>query len=356
MSTKRIILISGYARSGKDTLANALTKELAHLEPVRVKFADPLKRAVQLVLKELGLGHIDAFTEDEELKKILRPLMVEVGKCARAIDKDVFVKAAWRDIKDLFANGKNVAIVPDLRYFNEIELFKEWSDRNGWRLNHLRICRVGNGAANEEELHSICSLPQADAYRIFAEGDFNGIETWANELCRNPAMPVPDWLKAGNTGCPADPVKVAAYAMFNAGTKAWLERKPVDLAVPKIEACQESWSENWERRLKDLEAARIWASGDDAHKAHIQPPKPGVDLDDILKRIEYLEDNGRSAHQRIDGLHLEIRGLEDAGQKLSQRVDNNFSGTCTNQDSILGIRLALERIDARLKRLEVARG
>ena len=191
MSTKRIILISGYARSGKDCLANAIEKELAHLEPVRVKFANPLKRAVQLVLNDLGLGHIDAFTEDEELKKILRPLMVEVGKCARTIDKDVFVKAAWKDITDLFQNGKGVAIVPDLRYANEINLISQWARDVGWNVTHLRIGRMGNHAANDEELQSISSLPPSDAHRIFADGNILGIVQWAEELCRKPSMPVP---------------------------------------------------------------------------------------------------------------------------------------------------------------------
>ena len=182
MSTKRIILISGYARSGKDTLANALDKQLADLEPVRVKFANVLKNALQKALNDVGLGHIDVFTEDPIQKELIRPLFVEFGKYCRANDKDVFVRTAWRDISDLFYNGKGVVIVPDLRYSNEIQLISEWAKQLGWNVIHIRICRIGNQAANEEEMQSVCSLPNADAYCTFAGGDVDGIERWAKDL------------------------------------------------------------------------------------------------------------------------------------------------------------------------------
>jgi len=304
MSIQSIILISGYARSGKDTLANALTERLAHREPVRVKFADPLKRAVQLVLNDLGLGHIDAFTEDEELKKILRPLMVEVGKCARTIDKDVFVKAAWRDISDLFQNGKSVVIVPDLRYSNEIERFKEWAQVCCWNVVHLRICRVGNEAANEEEMHSVCSLPQADAYRTFTNGDFEGIKEWAKELCSNPFLPAscwPDLIEAAKRG--GECTSGVPYEF-----------------------------------VKD---ARIWASGDDAQKAHIEPTKPGVDLEALVKRVETLEEDGNIVDGIID--------------RVSQRVDNLSARLEAMEGIYAQLIQKAELTEARLRRMEVRR-
>lgn len=179
MSTT-IIMISGYARSGKDTLANALI-EYSRTESARVSFATPLKRAVQLALKELGLGHIDAFTEDPALKALLRPLFVEVGKAARAIDKNVFVKAAWLDVNDLAHNGKELIVVPDLRYPNEIELFRKWAGDNGDTVKHVHIRREGNEAANEEEYLSVLSLPLADDRCQFEDGAVGGIAKWADK-------------------------------------------------------------------------------------------------------------------------------------------------------------------------------
>lgn len=173
-----IILISGYARSGKDTLAKHLIG-YSRTESARVSFATPLKRAVQLSLKELGLGHIDAFTEDPALKALLRPVFVEVGKAARAIDKDVFVKAAWKDICDL-ASGKELLVVPDLRYSNEIELFRKWGEGVGDTVKHIHIDRIGNLAANDEEYNSVRALPDADAYCIFEDGHTADIAKWAD--------------------------------------------------------------------------------------------------------------------------------------------------------------------------------
>lgn len=190
MSTKRIILISGYARSGKDSLANALEKQLAHQEPVRVKFANELKTALGISTSHLGLMDVDVFTEDDAAKQSLRPLLVEFGKFARSVDLNVFVKAAWNTICDLFENGKNVVIVPDLRYANEIKLISEWAEAKGWAVTHLSIRRYGNEAANNEEMLSINCLPAADASRMFLDGDLNGIERWAEELCRNPSLPL----------------------------------------------------------------------------------------------------------------------------------------------------------------------
>jgi len=272
MSTKRIILISGYARSGKDSLANALEKHLDHMDPVRVKFANELKTALGVALvSNLGLMNVDVFTEDEAEKQAIRPLLVEFGKFARSVDRDVFVKAAWDTICDLFENGKDVAIVPDLRYVNEFNLISQWAREQEWAVTHLRICRMGNEAANEEELHSICSLPQADATRIFIDGDLEGIERWAKELCSKPSMPVPmPTIPVGgmNLGGPIDPAKVAAYAQPNKGTEAWLKTSTTasvpehltgKIVVPDNELLEQVLNirlalERMDARLKRLEA------------------------------------------------------------------------------------------------------
>jgi hypothetical protein len=254
MSIKRIILISGYARSGKDSLANALTKELAHLEPVRVKFADVLKTTLSVSLQRLALD-VDVFTEDNAAKQAIRPLLVEFGKFARSVDRDVFVRAAWKDICDLFENGKTVIIVPDLRYVNEFNLISEWAEMQCWVVTHLRIGRMGNHAANDEELQSISALPQADAVRIFAEGDLAGIDAWAKELCRQPSLPMPDWLKEGQTspkltssfhGPNGEPIFIE-HLVPHADPIAQLSQRMISLGVTL---------ERMDARLKKLEADR----------------------------------------------------------------------------------------------------
>lgn len=315
MSTKRIILISGYARSGKDSLAQALERELAHLEPVRVKFANELKTALgySLVAK-LGLTDVDVFTEDNAAKQAIRPLLVEFGKYARSIDKDVFVKAAWDTICDLFENGKGVAIVPDLRYANEINLISEWAKKNGWDVTHLSIRRYGNEAANNEELLSINCLPQANAQRMFMDGDLNGIERWAKELCSKPATPVPmPTIPVGgmNLGGPIDPAKVAAYSQPNAGTKLWMDRDPNTDTFPSY--------------------------------------RPGVDLEALVKRVETLEEDGNIVDGIIDRVSQRTDTNRDNIDHLIRRVEDLEA----KADLIMGLRLTLERMEARLRRLEI---
>jgi hypothetical protein len=204
MSTKRIILISGYARSGKDSLANHIKRELeieSHEARV-LKFANALKEALQASLNRVGLGHIDVFTEDEEQKKLLRPLLVEFGKFARKMDKDVFVKALIKDMEALFCGGIEFALISDCRYLNEASLVRAWAKDTGSIITRLHIHREGLEAANDEERQSIYELNNLDrgfSERTFREGDLFGIEAWAQELVNAGKMPTPDWLKHGFT-------------------------------------------------------------------------------------------------------------------------------------------------------------
>jgi len=187
MSTKRIILISGYARSGKDSLANALKRELEiYKREARIlKFANALKEALQAALNRVGLGHIDVFTEDDEMKKFLRPLLVEFGKFARKMDKDVFVKALIKDMEALFCGGVEVALISDCRYLNEAMLLRAWAKDTGSLITRLHIYRDGLDAANSEERYSIQDLNLFDRdfrERTFLEGDVDGIASWSKEI------------------------------------------------------------------------------------------------------------------------------------------------------------------------------
>ncbi len=259
--SKRIILISGYARSGKDSLAINLKRELETegFDPRVLKFANALKEALQAALNRVGLSHIDVFTEDEELKKLLRPLLVEFGKFARSIDKDVFVKALLRDLDSLFAGGVNFGLISDCRYVNEAKLIRAWGRERDYLVARLHISREGLQAANEEERQSIYELNNADrgfSERTFREGDLFGIEAWAQELVNAGKLPMPDWLKPINVGTIADPAKVAAYCQPNAGTEAWLNKTdPTKELLEQIIGLRLQL-ERMDARIKRLEVGR----------------------------------------------------------------------------------------------------
>lgn len=318
MSTKRIILISGYARSGKDSLANALEKHLAHREPVRVKFANVLKTALGVALQRIGLD-VDVFTEDEQQKQAIRPLLVEFGKFARSVDKDVFVKAAWADICSLFANGKGVVIVPDLRYANEINLISEWAAEEVWAVTHLRICRMGNQAANDEELHSINTLPSPDAVRIFADGNVDGIADWAEELCRKPGLPYEIQMPPVASEAAKEAMRKATAAGPVHPWTAWAEKEK---AFFKLNNTQPMFTKPWEEEIRALDAT----------------------IDKLSQRVDTDRANLEGHEQDIGKLEERIKQLEQqvANQNLAlNRVANVFD-TYLSRNAYYHVLQALE--------------
>lgn len=186
---KMIVAISGYARSGKDTLGNALLTEFSHrgMTSAKFKFATALKRALTRACGEVGV-EADFETEDEQRKVAMRTLMVEFGRYCRGQDVDCFVKATHESVKKLFRCGCQIAIISDLRYRNEGELTHELCKMNGWTYRHIDIERRGTFASNQEELDSIQDLLDAtyreSFYRgvSFSDRDFAGINMLAAQI------------------------------------------------------------------------------------------------------------------------------------------------------------------------------
>jgi hypothetical protein len=89
-----VIPIAGFARAGKDTLANAIFDHLDQDEPgysvILMKFADELKQSLQAALNAAGVK-IDVFTEDTDKKAALRPLLVAYGEYCRSQNPNVWV-------------------------------------------------------------------------------------------------------------------------------------------------------------------------------------------------------------------------------------------------------------------------
>jgi hypothetical protein len=174
MSIRRhIVAVSGYARAGKDTLADNLLIELSrrHVPTIKFKFATALKRAANRALWEVGV-RFDAETEDAAGKEKVRPLLVAIAQFCRAEDRDIFANATVKRIDAAFNGGLSVAVISDLRYHNEFECLHEYCKVTECRLTHIDIHRRGVFAAHQEELESIEGLLSATYQHPF----FHGVE------------------------------------------------------------------------------------------------------------------------------------------------------------------------------------
>lgn len=142
----KIIGMSGYARSGKDTFAAALIE----LGWKRYALADSLKRAAlaldPIVITEQGPTRLSFLVdnrgweqakENADVRQLLQRLGTEVGRT-------YFGENAWIDVLDrqIADEDPERVVVTDVRFPNEVE----WLRANGGVL--IRIERPGVGPAN----------------------------------------------------------------------------------------------------------------------------------------------------------------------------------------------------------------
>jgi hypothetical protein len=200
-----IIPIAGFARAGKDTLANAIFDQLEQDEPeysaIVMKFADALKQSLQEALDEAGVA-IDIFTEDTGKKAALRPLLVNFGEYCRSQNPDVWVNKViqnintWADETTAEAGSTgSVVLIPDLRYCNEYEKLEALCIKRGWEFVPIYIEREGNLPANNAEAESIGLMAAHGYFRKgnalqvgFADGSVELISQWASKFTQSMSL------------------------------------------------------------------------------------------------------------------------------------------------------------------------
>lgn len=126
----RLIGLTGYAGSGKDTLCAAMLN--LHPYAVRYAFADALKEEVAT-----AFGTTVEFIEENKL--IFRELLQSWGVTRRSYGPDYWVEQVAKSISE---DAPKVAIVTDVRFLNEAT----WIKQSGGSL--VRVVRPGNGAVN----------------------------------------------------------------------------------------------------------------------------------------------------------------------------------------------------------------
>jgi len=149
-----LVGFSGYARSGKDSAAQALIGSGGWR---RAAFADALKRDDALAALENSWMHnggdcLDAsLFSDPVLKEKFRPFMVEYGRAMRNLDPEYWIRRAFFDMSysDCREGSPLRFAVTDVRYENEARAIRS---RGG---KVIGITRPGTGPANAEEADSI---------------------------------------------------------------------------------------------------------------------------------------------------------------------------------------------------------
>lgn len=112
-----LIGLGSKAQIGKDFAAIGLKK---YFDVERVSFADQLKEDLNQVFLKHNLNFLELIMTPE-LKKKLRPLMIEYGQALREFNPDVWVNAAL--LNKQF--NHQVTIITDVRFPNEAKRIKQ---------------------------------------------------------------------------------------------------------------------------------------------------------------------------------------------------------------------------------------
>ena len=156
-----VIGLAGYARSGKDTVADLLVKQHGF---VKVRFADALKRGLA---EMLGLTPAQLDGDEKETvvpwlgvtpRHLMQTLGTEWGR--NLVHPDVWVLATQRHLERLVKNGIKRIVLSDVRFENEAVMTKYLGAL-------VRIDRPGVGAVNGHVSEEVWELtPHLDGVLV----------------------------------------------------------------------------------------------------------------------------------------------------------------------------------------------
>lgn len=185
MKQPTVILVTGYARTGKDTFADAFISLVPGSR--KVAFADILKDAGNLFLERLNLHGMADLNRDSD-KFRFRDFLVAGGKMARALQPDVFAERAATVAKLNLQAGRCV-VISDWRYANELVAVQTICAP--YKIVTVRLHREDTGPANDEEavhMHNIEDTCRVDYEGAYRSGDTGLIR----DLALTVAASIPD--------------------------------------------------------------------------------------------------------------------------------------------------------------------
>ena len=165
MAAPTLVLICGYARAGKDTLASGIL-EWSTRPARKQNFADYLKDAGNDFLMSLNL---EGDFHSEPFKIRHRDFLVAAGKLARSLDVDIFAKNLANFCPIQMTPGEQApetVVCSDLRYVNEVAVCQDLLHDIGWKVRTIYVSTAGIGPANAEELDSIMAIREHHAFDL----------------------------------------------------------------------------------------------------------------------------------------------------------------------------------------------
>ncbi len=141
----RVVGVAGFARSGKDTFCTLAQKVFSKTDTkiMRSGFANAVKADLhQLLVHKVG---ISAYTDVDEEKALIRPLLVEYGTgLMRKLNPRVWINRMQPNV-DLAEHTGCHLMITDVRYENEVD----WILEQGGKV--VYIDQEGCSPANKEE-------------------------------------------------------------------------------------------------------------------------------------------------------------------------------------------------------------
>lgn len=121
MSQPLIVLISGWAHAGKDSVAKILVESY---DFQKVAFADPIK---QQVARDLDIPLEWCYDQERKAallpnnpERTLREELIRVAEGARVGDKEIWARAVGEKIQKAIQRGKRKFVISDWRHLEEL--------------------------------------------------------------------------------------------------------------------------------------------------------------------------------------------------------------------------------------------
>jgi hypothetical protein len=145
-----LIGLSGYARSGKDTVAELLCLNYGYK---RVSFADPMRQALYVLSPKIdNIVRLSEYVDDygwdvakqnQEVRRLLQVFGTEVGR--KMFGLDFWINIALKDL-----SGDTQVVISDVRFPNEADAIAKLGG-SMWRINRKNHSAV-NGHASEHAM------------------------------------------------------------------------------------------------------------------------------------------------------------------------------------------------------------